>query len=250
MNDLFYTKKELEGKPRVFKILLNHGDIAYLKQDSEVKKHIGHSFQKFLYIITKNPMLMPTVLDKNENKTLFEVEKLKKLKQNEINVPKLIYSTDYYFIMEDVGDGVVDYIRSNVNETERILKELMQSLAKLHLKGFIHGGSQIRNFTIKTNQIYMIDFEENVRKEYFDDFKVRDLVIFILSLEKYKIPYNMITLLNYYNEVSGANDTDNKIVNFFSKYKWTKFINLKVFKKLRIKDIRDFVSVIEKVEKI
>ena len=80
MNDLFYTKKELEGKPRVFKILLNHGDIAYLKQDSEVKKHIGHSFQKFLYIITKNPMLMPTVLDKNENKTLFEVEKLKKLK--------------------------------------------------------------------------------------------------------------------------------------------------------------------------
>ena len=248
MNNLFYTKKELENKPRVFEISLNSMDIAYLKQDNELKKHIGHSFQKLLYIITKNPMLMPTVLD--ENKTLFEVNKLEKLIQNGINVPKVIYSTDYYFIMEYVGEGIIDYINHNINESEIILKKLIQSLAMLHLKGFIHGGSQIRNFTIKNNQIYMIDFEENVKNEYFDDFKLRDLIIFILSLEKYRIPYEITTLLGYYNDASGDIDTNNKIKNFFNKYKWIKFINLNIFKKLRIKDVRDFVSVIEKVEKI
>ena len=36
---------------------------------------------------------------------------------------------------------------------------------------------------------------------------------------------------------------------FLVKYKWIYFLNSRIFSKIRMKDVRDFIAVIEKVDK-
>ena len=71
----------LKLNPRVFKYDIN-GEIVYVKKREKNKKHFGHILQSIIYKITKNPMLIPTVLSKNENEVLFEIKKILKLKKD------------------------------------------------------------------------------------------------------------------------------------------------------------------------
>ena len=72
-------KNVLESKNRVLKYKIGD-ETVYVKKREYNKKHIGHFLQGILYKITRNPMLIPTVLSKNENEVLFEVQKIKELK--------------------------------------------------------------------------------------------------------------------------------------------------------------------------
>lgn len=101
-----YTKEELKNKPRVFKI----NDKYYLKQDNERKLHTGHRLQKLLYMITKNPIIYPTVPSRKTNLVLFESEILEKMAKEGINVPKVVYKTKNYYIMENTGKTFVEII--------------------------------------------------------------------------------------------------------------------------------------------
>lgn len=75
--NFIYTKEELKNKPRVFKI----NEKYYLKQNNEVKLHIGHRLQKLFYKIRKEPLLYPTVLSKKQNPILFETERIEKFQK-------------------------------------------------------------------------------------------------------------------------------------------------------------------------
>ena len=73
----------LKSNPRVFKYDIN-GETVYVKKREKNKRHLGHILQNIVYKITKNPMLIPTVLSKSENEVLFEAGKILKLKNYEI----------------------------------------------------------------------------------------------------------------------------------------------------------------------
>lgn len=115
-----YTKEELKNKPRVFKI----NDDYYLKQNNERKLHTGHRLQKLLYEITKNPIVYPTVPSEKVNLTLFESEILEKLAKEGLNVPKVVYKTENYYIMENTGKTFVEIIKNDKTKEDALVKKL------------------------------------------------------------------------------------------------------------------------------
>ena len=240
-------KNVLESKNRVLKYKVCD-ETVYIKKREHNKKHIGHLLQGILYKITRNPILIPTVLSKNENEVLFEVQKIKELKLNQVNVPQILFSNEDYFVMSDTGESLKEYIKFNINKKDLYIEKAVRVLAELHNKNFAHGGSQIRNFTIKNEVISLIDFEEKIPSRHIEDFQRRDLLLFILSLEKAGFSPEIKKICEFYEKVSMNKKTYNELEIFLLKFKWLYFLKSPIFKNIKMKDVRDFISVVEKID--
>lgn len=236
----------LNSKPRVFKYLVNSEEV-YVKQRENNKKHLGHVLQGLIYKISKNPMLIPTVLSKNENEVIFEAAKIKDLKENGINVPDILYGDEDYFVMSDTGESLKEYMKAHIEKKDYYIEEALGELSKLHSKNFAHGGSQIRNFTIKEEKISLIDFEEKIPEKYIREFKMRDLLVFLLSLQKANFDPDIEKICRVYEQKASFGIYED-LKNFLLKYKWIYFLKGKLFSKIRMKDVRDFIAVIEKID--
>ena len=237
----------LEENPRVFKYQTD-GENVYVKKREKNKKHLGHVFQELIYKITKNPMLIPTVLSKNENEVLFEAGKIIELNNNGINVPDILYSCEDFFVMSDTGESLKEHMKANIIKKDYYIEKALEELSRLHYKNYAHGGSQIRNFTIKNEKISLIDFEEKIPEKYIDDFKIRDLLVFILSLQKANFDPDIKKVCEIYKEKTSIEAYED-LRKFLVKYKWIYFLKSRIFSKIRMKDVRDFIAVIEKVDK-
>ncbi len=237
----------LKSNPRVFKYDIN-GKIVYVKKRERNKRHFGHILQNIIYKITKNPMLIPTVLSKNENEVLFETEKMLKLKNDEVNIPDILFSCEDYFVMSDTGESLKEHIKSHIEKKNYYVEKALEELCRLHYKNNAHGGSQIRNFTIKNEKISLIDFEEKIPEKYIEEFKIRDLLVFILSLQKAGFDPDIKKICEIYEEKT-SKEVYEDLRKFLVKYKWIYFLNSRIFSKIRMKDVRDFIAVIEKVDK-
>lgn len=248
MNKYEVSEDILKLKGRVFKYEINN-ELVYVKKREMNKKHIGHSLQNILYKITKNPMLIPTVLSKSENEVMFEVEKIKKLALSHVNVPKILFSNEEYFVMSDTGENLKEYIKLYRNKKDFYIKKAIEVLADLHNKNFAHGGSQVRNFTIKNEIISLIDFEEKIPERYIREFQKRDILLFMLSLEKAGFSPNIKEICKFYEESSLNKNIYEELKDFLLKFKWIYFLKKPIFKKIKMKDVRDFISIIEKIEK-
>ena len=103
---------------------------------------------------------------------------------------------------------------------------------------------------MKDNKVYMIDFEEEIEEKYVKELQIRDVIVFLLSLEKYKVDYDLKILLNYYEKLSKNTSAAKEIKKFFHFRRWLKFLNSKIFNKIRMKDVRDFLKLLEKCENL
>ena len=237
----------LKENPRVFRYQID-GENVYVKKREKNKKHLGHVFQELIYKITKNPMLIPTVLSKNENEVLFEAGKITELNNGGIHVPDILYSCDDFFVMSDTGESLKEHMKANIARKDHYIEKAIEELCRLHYKNYAHGGSQIRNFTIKNEKISLIDFEEKIPEKYINEFKIRDILVFILSLQKANFDPDIKKICEIYEEKTSRGVYED-LRKFLVKYKWIYFLKSRVFSKIRMKDVRDFIAVIEKVEK-
>lgn len=237
----------LKSNPRVFKYKIDDENV-YVKQREKNKKHIGHVIQGFIHKLTKNPMLIPTVLSKNENEVLFESDKIIRLKNAGINVPDILFGCEDYFVMSDTGESLKEHMKAHIERKDYYTEKAIEELGKLHYKDYAHGGSQIRNFTIKDEKISLIDFEEKIPDKYVKDFKIRDMLIFILSLQKANFDPDIDKICMIYKKKTSLDIYEN-LKKFLLKYKWIYFLKSKVFSGIKMKDVRDFIAVIEKVDK-
>ncbi len=93
------------GQGRVFKCLLGD-ETVYVKKSERTKRHFWHVLQGGLYKVFKDPLLIPTVLGKDEDDIQFQVDKMRRLKKNGIKVPDVVFVDKGYFIMSDCGECV------------------------------------------------------------------------------------------------------------------------------------------------
>lgn len=231
---------------RVFKCLLN-GEPVYVKKSEKTKRHIGHRLQGLLYRIFKDPILIPTVLGKNEDDIAFQVDKMRRLKQNGIHVPEVIHAHSDYFIMTDCGECVKDYLKKHPKQMDAVLASACREMAKLHMKNFVHGGAQIKNFVIKNGVVSLIDFEEKILPEHIEAFKVRDMLVFLLSLERCRFHADIERLCRLYQEMTKA-DMYGEMGRFFKKYRWLSFLNSRLFHFLRMNDVRAFLNLMKRFD--
>ena len=238
-------KEILDLNERVFKYEID-GELVYVKQREKNKKHIGHFFQGLLYKITKNPMLIPTVLSNNENEVIFEAEQIRTLNKAGISVPTVLFGNEDYFVMSDTGESLKEYMKANIKRKDFYIEKAIELLSELHSKSFAHGGSQIRNFILKYDKFFFISFEVIFPHEYIKDFQKRDILIFILSLQKGNFDPNVQEICDIYSKISLNKNIFIELQGFLLKFRWIKFLNSSIFKKIRMKDVRDFIAIIEK----
>ncbi|HBE76305.1 MAG TPA: hypothetical protein DDW65_00760 [Firmicutes bacterium] len=166
---------------RVFKATYAGND-CYVKLSTGLQRNQFHRLQSIIYDITRIPLFAPTLIPKGENVIIHETEKLFELQQLGIHVPKVYSYSEHYLIIEDCGPDLPKLIRSEPEQTQYYLEMAIRELAKLHRKGQCHGGAQIRNFTLKDGQIYLIDFEEDIKPEFFEGIFLRDIILFLTSI--------------------------------------------------------------------
>lgn len=229
---------------RVFKCLVND-EPAWVKKSESSKYHIAHHLQGMLYKIFKDPILIPTVLSKNENDIQFQVGKLRHLKQIGVHVPDIIDVQKDYFIMSDCGECVKDYLRKHPRCIMHVLSQACREMAKLHQKNCVHGGAQIKNFVIKKGVVSLIDFEEKVLPQYIEAFKIRDVLVFLLSIERNGFQFDIKRLCRLYGEITHK-DIYGELKKFFKRYQWVFFLNHKFFDFLSMKDVRAFLNLMQR----
>ena len=235
------------------------GNKVYVKKREKQKK-LRHVFQGILQKITREPMLILSVLPASENEVLFESNKIKELEKKGVSVPHILEVTENYFIMSDTGESLKNYVNDQIEKQkikdkyeqdvfkEEYVQRALDTLIKLHNTGNAQGGCQIRNFTIKDEVISLIDFEEVIPTQHMKTFQKRDFLLFVLSLQRSGFNPNIRKLSDYYMDNTEYKTLYSELREFLLKFKWLYFLEWKIFKKIRMKDVRDFLLIIKMVE--
>ena len=131
---------------------------------------------------------------------------------------------------------------------EGYVQRALDTLIKLHSTENAQGGCQIRNFTIKNEVISLIDFEESIPKKHMKTFQKRDFLLLVLSLQRSGFNPDLKKLSDYYMANTEYKTLYSELREFLLKFKWLYFLEWKIFKKIRMKDVRDFLLIIKMAE--
>jgi len=209
-------------------------------------------FHRFIYRLTKNPILIP-VKTKSSLETLqYEVKKLKDLHSKSIQVPLIVHDNDDFFVLEDCGKTVHEQIKYNlIANIDELLIKTIDELAKLHNLNEYHGASQIKNFTYDNSKVYLIDFEES-----FDDtqdlktLQFRDLFLFMFSVSKYNVDVDYIKLIQLYIDKTDNRDFFGRFSKLVSSVNFLmKIIELKFIWKILDNDTKSIYKLLKRLQK-
>ena len=79
-------------------------------------------------------------------------------------------------------------------------------------------------------------------------FQKRDFLLLILSLPRSGFNPNIKKLSEYDMKNTEYKTLYSELREFLLKFKWLYFLEWKIFKKIRMKDVRDFLLIIKMVE--
>lgn len=146
--------------------------------------------QNFFYKFFPLELLIPPLIKEAHKALEFETLKLKKFATLGLNVARVVDIDSNFFVLEDSGVTLYTIFRESCIKEEyfyALVDKALELLAKTHSLGEFHGGSQLRNFTLKDDTVFMIDFEESF-DEHIDikSLQYRDFLLFLLSFVKLK----------------------------------------------------------------
>ncbi|MDR3255171.1 MAG: hypothetical protein LBT31_06360 [Synergistaceae bacterium] len=239
-------EEELRSKPRVFTRTID-GETVVVKQRVKPDMIFVHVFQNMLTRLLKDPLMLRTDATPGEKPS--EAQKLRLLAENGIRVPKVLHETENYFIMEYGGENLGEILRDtpDIERQNEYIRRALSEMKTMHGKNFVHGGAQIRNFTFLDDEVYIIDFEEVIPEEYIQSFKIRDLIIFLMSLEKAGAPRGLEWVCRAYDEMSWR-EVLAELVRAILRYRFLKFLKWRIFSRIRMSDVRASLALIEKAE--
>lgn len=196
-----------QKKEEIFSFEFNN-EKFWLKKARATKSNFIH---KLAYKIFYIEVLLP-VESKNAKDSLeFEVNKIDRLKQKEVNTPNIIIKNEDFFVLEDSGRMVNSYIRKRDISKEKMyyfIDLMIEQLSQIHNCDEYHGGAQARNLLYKDGIITAIDFEDSFSENIsLEVLQFRDLILFLLSLTKtrasFELDYDYI--INRYIELTPKN---------------------------------------------
>ncbi len=223
------------------------GKNCYVKLLGGSKRNRFHRLQKMIFGVTRIPLLAPTLVVGEENGIVHEAEKLGELKKLGLNVPAVYSYSQRYLILEDCGRSLPEIIREKPGQTQVYLEMAIRELGKLHRNGQCHGGAQIRNFTLKNDEIYLIDFEEETQAEYFEGIFFRDIVLFLTSVMGCGIfSFSLPDLITAYEQSSQIKIWE-RLVNLANRGRLLELVTMKPFVKWCGKDLLAVNRVFEQI---
>ena len=242
--------KELAKK----EYLLNDNEIFSFNYKDEkywlkkARETAPNKIQKFFYKFLPFELLIPPLVKDKKEALKFETSKIEKFEELGINVPKISYKCEDFFVLEDSGVSVNTLLRDKNISKEKFyfyVDKLLVELSKIHNINEFHGGSQTRNFTYKDEKVFVIDFEESFSSNVdIKSLQYRDFLLFILSFIKIKEPKFEVDyeyILNRYEELTSSKEIIQRLKKFSKKlgfFIW--FSELSLIKKRLGSDVINF----------
>ena len=244
----------LNSKKEIFPFIFEDKQY-WLKKARETKPD---KIQDFFYKFFPFELLIPPIKKSKKEALKFETSKLEELLNLEINVPKIVYKNEEFFVLEDSGQTVYSALKDKNIEENRFyfyVELVLNELAKIHNFGLFHGGSQLRNFTYKENKVFVIDFEESFSKNIdIKTLQYRDLLLFLLSflkLKELKLKIDYEKIIDKYVKLTNNIEFKEKLINFSKKLRFFLWLYRKDFIKKRVgSDVKYFFELIEILNKM
>ncbi|MCL1075141.1 lipopolysaccharide kinase InaA family protein [Shewanella dokdonensis] len=122
-----------------------------------------------------------------------EKQTLQALQQKAAPVPRVVSEGPGYFVIEDAGTTLKDWLNTpgvDCETLQQILEDSATALAQLHTMGLAHGRPALRDISWQQGHVTFIDFEASQPKKSMVFQHIRDLVVYIHSLYRYLGPLN------------------------------------------------------------
>jgi hypothetical protein len=238
-------KEILVASPGIFSHRVG-GRIVYVKKSRRRKNPLGFWIQKALHRLTANPLLSPPP-GPGRDSAGFEADRLKRLAALGVPVPRVLHRGDGYFVMSDTGIGLNLIFERNREKAERLLSVVLSELRRLHDLGQAHGGSQARNITILKGKVHFIDFEDDIGPDVLADFQLRDLFLFLHSLECLGADPDLSRLCRLYDPEDGARE---RLFRALAGLRLAKMMASRLFSPLAMRDIRGLIRLIDKAGRL
>ncbi|MCL1126450.1 lipopolysaccharide kinase InaA family protein [Shewanella surugensis] len=137
-----------------------------------------------------------------------EVYILKNMAAKFAPVPKLVLAEEDFFVVEDVGSTVKQWLTEDdisSSSTQQILNDSAAALAHLHTMNLAHGRPALRDISWQDGQVTFIDFEASQYQKDIEYQQVRDILVFLHSLYRYLGPLHdlIVPVINSYRQHGG-----------------------------------------------
>lgn len=235
----------VDGSPHVFTYLVN-GERVFVKKRRPNKNPIAWYLQRILYRLTGFLLVLPPERPLRNN-VRFEAEALERLGALGLKVPRVLYVTDQYFVMSQVGRNLEVILRENPAKASQLIEKATSELRGFHRAGLAHGGAQIKNMTVNEGEIYFIDFEESIPERHLANFQLRDLFLFIFSLERTGHDPDLAAICRVYDDREDAGTLE-KIRRALLQLRGVCLAERTVFDRYSMRDVRSLIRLIHKAK--
>ena len=220
------------------------GERVFVKKRRPGKNPLGRFVQRVLYRLTGNFLVMPPNPPTGDSVS-FEVDALRRLGGVGIRVPGVLHVADGYFVMSDAGGTLEEALALHPERKAEYLEKALRELRRFHDLGFAHGGAQIRNLTLLNGEVHFIDFEESIPASRLERFQLRDVFLFLMSLERNGHDPDLAALCRIYD---GGTDrgTMEGIRAALGKLRMLRILDLRLFAPIGMRDIRCLNHLIRK----
>ncbi|WP_026803853.1 hypothetical protein [Aliarcobacter lanthieri] len=246
-NFINLAKKEFENSDKEIFPFIFEEKQYWLKKARATKPN---KIQKFFYKFFPFELLIPSLYKTPKEALEFESSKLKEFKTLGINVPNIVYKCEDFFVLEDSGESVYVFLRNIEKEIKEeefyyFVNLMVIELSKIHNLRQFHGGSQMRNFTLKDKKVFILDFEESFYNNIdIKTLQYRDFLLFLLSFTKFKkltFEIDYLKIIKQYNELSKNQDFIPKLKQIRQRLLFIiKIIDLPFIKKFLGSDVIQF----------
>lgn len=226
------------------------GRKVWIKKRRRNKNPLGWWAQRLLHGATGMLLLLPPARPAGDN-VRFESEKLRRVAALGMRVPEVLRVEADCFVMADTGLTLEKTLKCGGDRG--LVAKAARELRRLHDMGEAHGGAQIKNMTVSGGEIYFIDFEENIPEGELKRFQLRDVFLFLLSLERSGFDPDLPALCRVYDDIGDDNgDGDDGGATWSAlrpaiRQLWpVRLFDLKFFANLSMRDIRSLRRLLEK----
>lgn len=247
-DDTFSLSDEtLAAKPHVFTMELD-GRRVWVKRRRPDKTPFARWLQRLAYKITGLLLVLPPE-SRREDSVAFETRKLRRMAGAGVRVPEVLHAGRKYFVMADAGPTLEAVLAADPEAAPELVAAAARELRSLHDKGFAHGGAQIKNITVSSGTINFIDFEEKIPDKHVAQFQIRDLFLFLLSLERAGHDPDIAVVCRDYGGDRRAEVLD-AVRKAMLQLRFLRFFELGLFSYWSMRDIRCLVRLVRKAERL
>lgn len=243
------SREILDSHPPVFKHRIGD-EVVFVKKREGRKNRLGKTLQfaiqYTLYSCTKNILMTPPAWGEAERMAT-EVGMLRRLAAGGFNVPKVLHVDPDYFVMSYAGETLEHLFKRKPDEQGRHIPLAVRELRRLHDAGFAHGGAQIKNIAVKEGKIHFLDLEESLPQHRMEAFKLRDVFLFLLSLEQHGFDPDLDGICALY-DAAGPTGAREGLAKALRQIRAVRFMDHTLFAWMRIRDIRSLNRLIAKAE--